>query len=52
MGFYVLLGFGFAGVGVAFPATGEIHMDITKTHVESINVFDAIDVVCTKIMEW
>ena len=41
-----------AGVGFVFPSPGEIHMDITRTRVEGVNVFDEIDDVCTKIMEW
>ena len=40
------------GVGFAFPAPGEVHTDITKTKVYSINIFDVIDNVCTRIMEW
>ena len=41
-----------AGVGLSIPAPGEIHTDITNTHVASINIYDEIDRVCVKIMEW
>ena len=41
-----------AGVGLSIPAPGEIHTDMTNTHVASINIYDEIDRVCVKIMEW